>query len=123
MSVRSKILYVDDEELNLMLFSLNFNEIYDVVVAHDGFEGLKVLDENTDTIIIISDMKMPRMNGIEFIKQAKAKYPDKKFYILTGFEITEQIKEALDSGLIQEYFSKPFEFEKMHKIIADVINP
>jgi YesN/AraC family two-component response regulator len=67
-------------------------------------------------------MKMPGMNGIEFIKKAKAKYPDKKFYILTGFEITEQIKEALDKGIILEYFCKPFEIEKMHRIIADVLN-
>lgn len=121
MNDKQKILYVDDEEINLLLFESNFNDIYEVLIAYNGFEGLKVLDENTDTKIIISDMKMPGMNGIEFIKKAKAKYPDKKFYILTGFEITEQIKEALDTGLILEYFSKPFEIEKMHRIIAEVL--
>jgi len=121
MNDKQKILYVDDEEINLLLFESNFNEIYQVLIAYDGFEGLEVLDENPDTSIIISDMKMPGMNGIEFIKKAKAKYPDKKFYILTGFEIKEQIKEALDTGLILEYFCKPFEIEKMHRIIAEVL--
>lgn len=118
MSAKLKIMYVDDEEINRMLFKVNFEEKYDVLLANDGFEGLKVLDENPETLIVISDMKMPGMNGIEYIQKAKEKYPKKKYYILTGFEITDTIKEALDTGLIMEYFSKPFEVEKMHGIIA-----
>ncbi len=122
MSDKPKILYVDDEEINLLLFEVNFKEKYHVLTALDGFEGLGALDEHSDTRIIISDMKMPGMNGIEFIKKAKEKYPDKKFYILTGFQITDEIQEALNTGLIIEYFSKPFQTERMHKIIAEAIN-
>ena len=121
MDTKSKILYVDDEQINLFLFEANFKDKYDVLTAFDGFKGLEVLDENPETVVIISDMKMPGMNGIEFIKKAKEKYPDKKYYILTGFEITEEIREALDSGLIIEYFSKPFEVEKMHVLIAKAL--
>ncbi|NIJ45602.1 CheY-like chemotaxis protein [Wenyingzhuangia heitensis] len=120
--MKKKILYVDDEKINLLLFENNFKKFYTVLVAKDGFEGLKVLDENTDTLIIISDMRMPGMTGIEFITKAKAKYPDKKFYILTGFEITQQIREALDTGLILEYFKKPFEIKKIHAKIAEALN-
>ncbi|MCU4166718.1 response regulator [Carboxylicivirga caseinilyticus] len=119
MDVRRKILYVDDEEINLLLFESNFKSLYNVIIAHDGFEGLKVLEDNPDTLVIISDMKMPGMNGIEFIKKAKTKYPDKKYYILTGFEITDEIKKAMESGLILEYFSKPFEVKRMHNIIKE----
>lgn len=118
---KPKLLYVDDEQINLLLFETNFKEQYEVLIAVDGFEGLKVLDEHFDTSVIISDMKMPGMNGIEFIKKAKEKHPEKKFYILTGFEITDEIKDALETGLIIEYLSKPFEIEKMHKIIAEAV--
>lgn len=121
MNTLPKILYVDDEPINLLLFKNNFKEEYEVLTAEDGFKGLKVLDDNSDTLVIISDMKMPGMNGVEFITKAKEKYPDKKFYILTGFEITAEIQEALDTGLILEYFSKPFEVDKMHNIIAEAV--
>ena len=72
--------------------------------------------------LIIMDIEMPGMNGVEFIKKAKVKYPDKKFYILTGYEITYEIKQALDSGLINEYFSKPIEIVRMHRIIAEAVS-
>lgn len=122
MSNKYKILYVDDEEINLELFAINFKDSYEVLTAHDGYGGLEVLESNVDISIVISDMKMPGMNGIEFIKKARQKYPNKKYYILTGFEITNEIKEALSNGLILEYFSKPFEIEKMHRIIAEALN-
>ncbi len=122
MSNKYKILYVDDEEINLELFAINFKDSYEVLTAHDGYGGLEVLESNVDISIVISDMKMPGMNGIEFIKKARQKYPYKKYYILTGFEITNEIKEALSNGLILEYFSKPFEIAKMHRIIAEALN-
>ncbi|MDA3866405.1 MAG: response regulator [Salinivirgaceae bacterium] len=122
MSNQYKILYVDDEEINLELFAINFNDSYEVLTAHDGYGGLEVLDSNIDVSIVISDMKMPAMNGIEFIKKARQKYPNKKYYILTGFDITNDIEEALSNGLILEYFCKPFEIEKMHRIIAEALN-
>jgi two-component system response regulator (stage 0 sporulation protein F) len=122
MSNQYKILYVDDEEINLELFVINFKDSYEVLTAHDGYGGLEVLDSNIDVSIVISDMKMPAMNGIEFIKKARQKYPNKKYYILTGFDITNDIEEALSNGLILEYFCKPFEIEKMHRIIAEALN-
>ncbi|WP_296620757.1 response regulator, partial [Marivirga sp.] len=94
---------------------------YEVLTAYDGFRGLEVLDSNIDISIVISDMKMPGMNGIEFIKKARQKYPNKKYYILTGFEISKDINEALRNGLILEYFCKPFEIAKMHTIIAEAV--
>lgn len=122
MEKKVKILYVDDEPVNLMLFEINFSNDYTILTAESGFSGLEILAQNLDTLIIVSDMKMPRMNGIEFIKIAKEKYPDKKFYILTGYEITSEIQEALDSGLILKYFSKPFNIKEIDIEIKKSIN-
>ncbi len=110
MDLKTKILYVDDKYINLQLFKVNFSKKYDVKTAGSGPEGLEVIDNNPDIRIVISDMKMPGQNGIEFITMAKEKYPDIKYYILTGFEVTQEIKNALQSGLIAKYFSKPFDF-------------
>lgn len=108
MENKNRILYVDDEVLNLTVFQLTFKNQYEVITAKNGLEGLQSLDANPDVYAVISDMKMPEMNGIEFIKKANSKYPEKKYFILTGFSITDEIKQALDEGLILEYFQKPF---------------
>lgn len=119
---KTKILYVDDEKINLMLFKVNFENTYEVFKASDGFSGLEVLEKNNDIDLIISDMKMPKMNGIEFVKKAKSKFPDKHFFILTGFDITDEIKEAIASGIVLKYFSKPMNINEIKAALLEVIN-
>lgn len=112
-----KVLYVDDEPINLQLFKINFSKKYEVLLAENGLVGMEQLENNPDTLVIISDMNMPHMNGIEFIKKARSKFPDKQFYILTGYDITEEIQKALESGLILKYFRKPFNLNEIELAI------
>jgi len=114
-----KILCVDDTPINIMLFEINFGEDYTVLSAGSGYAGLDVLERNPDISIIFSDMKMPVMNGIEFIELAKAKFPEKKCFLITGFEITDEIQSALDSGLILNCFRKPFNIKEIDEAIRD----
>jgi len=108
MNEKPKILYVDDEIVNLQLFQLIFSNKYEVFTAENGLKGLELLDNNHNVSIVISNMKMPFMNGIEFIQKSKAKYQKISYFILTGYEITNEIQEALNLGLIVKYFRKPF---------------
>ena len=120
MEKQEKILYVDDEELNLHLFATVFKKKFNVITAESGFEGLKKLEENNDICVVISDMKMPEMNGIEFINNAKKKYANLVYFILTGFEITEEIADALNEKLINKYFKKPFNSKEIENTINDI---
>ena len=113
------ILYVDDEPINLMLFERMFNKKYKVLTAESGFIGLEVLKDNPNLEVVISDMKMPLMNGLEFINKAKTLYPEIYYFILTGYEITIQIQESLNSGLIRKYFRKPFNMTEIEKTIEE----
>jgi CheY-like chemotaxis protein len=122
MSNKIKIMYVDDEKVNLQLFELIFSKKYEVITAISGISALNLLEENLDTMIVISDMKMPLMTGIEFIHIAKEKYPDIKYYILTGYDITNEIQEALDTKLIMRYFRKPFDINEIDKTISTAVN-
>lgn len=121
MSEKTKILYVDDELINLQLFNIIFSEKYDVSIADSGQKGLELLDKNIGIKVVVSDMKMPNMNGIEFIKKAKERHPIIKFYILTGFEITEEIQTAINSELILKYFMKPLNNIDIDKAIIEAI--
>lgn len=112
------LLYVDDEPINIIIFEINFKKKFKVITAENGMEGLAKLDSNTEIIVVISDMRMPEMNGIEFITKAKAKYDHVAYYILTGFDISDEISAALDDNIIQKYFQKPFNIQE----IEDAIN-
>jgi YesN/AraC family two-component response regulator len=94
------LLYVDDEPLNLMLFEINFKKKFNVKTALSGESGLDILSSVPSIQVVITDMKMPGMSGIEFIKKAKEQFPEIVFFILTGYEITKEIIHALEEKLI-----------------------
>lgn len=117
MNNKKQILYVEDEEINKFLFKNYFKDKYEVFIACLGQDGLDILDQQPEISVVISDFKMPLMDGIDFIKKAKEKYPDKKYYILTGYEMTDKILEALESGLICKKYTKPTRYEVLEKEI------
>lgn len=104
----AKILYVDDEIINLKIFEVNFGQQHQVLTAQNGIEGLEKLQENEDISLIISDIKMPQMDGIEFIKRANQIYPNKKYCILSSFDLTDEIRDSIDKKIVSKYFRKPF---------------
>ncbi len=113
------ILYVDDEQPNLQLFELMFNEQYQVLTASSGQEGLEVLKfAHNKIIVVVSDMRMPGMNGVEFIKAAKKEYNGNiAYFILTGFGRNPEIEAAIESKLIERFFLKPFDVDEMRQEI------
>lgn len=116
------VLYIDDESINLMLFSEIFEEDYNILTGKSGNEGLQLLSENPDIKVVFSDMKMPYMNGVEFISKAKTMYPDIIYFIVTGFDITQEIAMAIENKLIENYFSKPFKVEEIKEAIELAIS-
>lgn len=121
MKKQINILYVDDEPINLKLFALVFKKKFNIITAESGFEGLELLEKNKNLCIVISDMRMPGMNGIEFINKAKTKYANLVYFILTGFEISEEIADALNEKLINKYFKKPFNSKEIESTINKVL--
>ncbi|WP_258105533.1 response regulator [Marinoscillum sp. MHG1-6] len=114
-----RILYVDDEVFNLELFKLTYKNHYDVIVASSGPEALQMMDASDDIRLIVSDMNMPLMNGLEFIAEAKKVKPELPMVILSGYMRTETIDRAIDSGLIEEYFMKPLKREELIHFISE----
>jgi two-component system response regulator (stage 0 sporulation protein F) len=121
MSEKKTILYVDDEKVNLMLFNYNYDKSFNVLTAISGRKGLDLLRSNTEIKILISDMKMPGMNGLELISAAKSEYPGIICILLTGYDITPEIREAINSKLIHRYFGKPFNAREMEDILNTLI--
>lgn len=119
MNQNLKILYIDDEKINVELFEIIFSEKFNVFTGYCGEDGLSILENNPDIDVIISDMKMPGMSGIEFIDRAKKKFNTKRYFLLTGYGINQEIKSALDKGLIHKCFTKPMNKIEIENIISN----
>jgi response regulator RpfG family c-di-GMP phosphodiesterase len=115
------LLYVDDEPMNLQLFKYTFQGKFNVLIADSGKEGLKYLKECPEISVVISDMKMPELSGIEFIKLAKKRYPDITYFVLTGYGESIDIQEALNSRLVSKCLSKPFCKEEIETSIMETV--
>lgn len=122
MNNKISVLYLDDEPINLELFVLTFSHVYNILTAISGAAGLEILKKHPEITIVISDMKMPEMSGLEFIKKAQEIFPNIFYFILTGFDISPEISEALDVKLINAYFSKPLDIERIEDSITEVLD-
>ncbi|MGB0523027.1 MAG: response regulator [Flammeovirgaceae bacterium] len=106
------ILYVDDEEANLRVFQAAFRREYKVFTAQSGAEGIKLL-ENNDIHLIVTDQKMPKMTGVEFLETITPDYPDVVKIILTGYSDVKDILRALNRCGIFRYILKPWNKQEM----------
>ncbi|HNX89720.1 MAG TPA: response regulator [Paludibacteraceae bacterium] len=115
------ILYVDDEIINLKLLEANLEKKYHVLLAPSGAHGLEMLESRNDVQVVISDMKMPGMSGLEFILKAREKFPSLYYYLMTGFDVSADIQEALSRGQIVTCFTKPVSMGVIDTEIKKVI--
>jgi adenylate cyclase len=112
------ILYVDDEEQNLISFKAAFRREYNIHTALSGEDGLKILLENSIDLII-TDQRMPGMTGIQFLEKVIPQYPDTVRMILTGFSDVEAIIGAINTGRVFRYITKPWDETELHMTIEN----
>ncbi len=121
MSSKPVILYVDDEHINLFLFGRLMDKYFDVLTASSGPEGLQKLEEHPEIKVVITDLRMPKMDGLEFIEKAKSDFSDRPYFILSGFEKSDEVKDAINNGLVEEYIQKPYSSEVVANQIKESI--
>lgn len=117
-----KVLIVDDEETLTWSMSKSLSkdrEKYEVIVANNGKEALDQLKRN-DIDLVISDIRMPDINGLDLLVRAKKEFPKIKFIIMTAYGSSDVQKEANRRGAVV-YIEKPFEINEIRKIIIELI--
>ncbi len=112
-----KILVVDDEPLNIRLLERIFSRQYQVLSATSGEEALELLKQH-DVALIISDQIMPEMSGIEFLKCAAEMRPRLIRIIISGYSDVNVLTEAINSGIIYRFISKPWNNEDLLQTVA-----
>ncbi|WP_321329823.1 response regulator [uncultured Ilyobacter sp.] len=111
-TIRSSILILeDDEKTREKLGKIYVKEGYKVFTAPDGEEGLKIFSENKIDILL-TDLRMPIMNGLQFISEVKKISSDCEFIVLSGFGDEADAVEAMRNGAIN-FISKPIDLEQL----------
>ena len=114
------ILYVDDEELALQTFKLQFGNEFTIYTAKNSEEGLQVL--NTEEIaVVITDQRMPKISGVELLTQIMSTHPDVVRILITAYTDLEVVIQAINSGNVYRYISKPYNEEEVRTIIRQGI--
>lgn len=113
-----KLLVVDDEPDNLDLLYRTFRRDFKVFKAKSGAEALDLLSKQGEMAIIISDQRMPQMNGTEFLSRTVERFPDTIRMVLTGYTDVEDLVSAINSGKVFKYITKPWNPTKLKEVIA-----
>jgi signal transduction histidine kinase len=116
--LKPKVLFIDDERDSLIPIPFILKE-YDVQLATSGEEGLKLLDSSTD--IVISDQRMPRMTGLDTLRECKSRYPDTIRILLTAWADLDTVMEALNDAEVYRCLTKPCRDFEMKKVIRDAL--
>ena len=103
-----KVLYIDDEQNNLVSFKASFRFDYNIFIANNTVEALERLQENPDISVILSDQKMPGMTGVEFFEDIRTKYPNPVRILITGYTDIDSVINAINRGHVFRYIKKPW---------------
>jgi len=115
MDNKPTVLFVDDEEKVLKSLKRGFlDEPYKKLFAISGKEALEILEKN-EIYVIVTDMRMPEMNGLELLKIVKEKYPDVVRMALSGYTQISTLLTAINQGEIFKFITKPWKLEKEFK--------
>ena len=118
--MKSRILVVDDEESIREFFEIMLKkEGYEVTTAEDGARAKEILTKKSFDMVI-SDMQMPHVTGLELLKHVRESYPDLVFMIITAFGTTETAVEAMKLGAY-DYLTKPFKIDEVRLNISNAL--
>jgi len=116
-----RILIVDDEPDVRKVVRMSLEKAgYDVLEAEDGEKAIATLSEGENNLlldVIISDIRMPKINGVEAINYFQQEYPGKKVIVLTGFPDMDMATGFIKKGIV-DYLVKPVEAEKLRASVA-----
>jgi len=118
MNDKINILYVDDEENNLISFKANFRIKYNVFTAISGQVALDLLKKE-DISVIITDQRMPEMTGVAFLEKVCELYPETIRILLTGYADISAVIDAVNKGKIFQYLSKPWNEKELDETIQN----
>ena len=116
--VKEKILLVDDDENVLSGYRRQFRKHFPLSTARNAQAGLELIQKEGPFAVIVSDLRMPAMDGIEFLAQARSRVPDSVRMMLTGHAEVQSAVDAVNEGAIFRFLTKPCPPAKLAAALA-----
>ena len=123
MESSKKLMIVDDEETLTYSLYQSFilaKQNYEVVTASSGEEASEKL-KKTEFDLVITDISMPGMSGLELLAWIRENYPDTAVVIMTAYGSEDKKEEAISLGAIN-YIEKPFEIKEIKQLVMEILN-
>ncbi|HEY6097253.1 MAG TPA: response regulator [Candidatus Deferrimicrobium sp.] len=118
----TRILCVDDEQNILRSLTRFFlDDPYEILTAPSGAEGLLILDRCGTVPVVISDYRMPGMNGVEFLSEVRKRWPETVRIVLSGYADTGAIVSAVNEGQIYRFVAKPWNDDELRVTVANAL--
>ncbi|MCG8449556.1 MAG: response regulator [Pirellulales bacterium] len=117
--MKPKILFVDDEANILSALAREFHKRFDVQIALSVVEGLNALEQSGPFAVVVSDLQMPKMTGIQFLGEVKKRAPETVRIMLTGQASEQLAVDAVDEGHIFRFHTKPCAFPDLLESIEE----
>jgi two-component system NtrC family sensor kinase len=122
MNQQIRILFVDDEHNILNALQRVFvGEDYEILTATSGPEGMVILSEKSPVQVVVSDFRMAQMNGVDFLREVRAQWPETVRVILSGYADTAAIVSAINDGQVYRFIPKPWDEDDLRMTIAAAI--
>ncbi len=122
MSDAIRILCVDDERNVLRAIERLFlDEPYEILTAASGDEGLAALKDLSPIQIVVSDYRMPKMNGVDFLREVFKGWPDTVRIVLSGYADTAAVVSAINEGQIYKFIPKPWNDDELKVTISNAV--
>ncbi len=120
MKYRARILVIDDEQIALRnLEHIMKKEGYEVVGTQSGINSLKLLEDRVFDVVL-TDLRMERVDGMQILKRCKELYPDTEVIMITGYATLQSAIEAMKKGAYG-YIAKPFKLDKVRKVVRESV--
>ena len=121
MSEVIKVLFVDDEPNVLNAIKRIFvDEDYEIITAHSAMEGMAVM-KNNEVRVVVSDYRMPDINGIEFLREVNEHWPETVRIVLSGYADIASIVAAVNEGQIYKFIPKPWNDDELRMTVANAV--
>jgi serine/threonine-protein kinase len=118
---KARILCVDDDPGILRALKWVFEKDYDIFLADSGKAGLNVVQSN-DFDVVISDLRMPGMTGVEFLSTVRQIKPHAIRILLTGYADMDAIVGSINDGEVFRYIQKPWDIPELKRIVAEAVS-
>lgn len=117
-----KVLFVDDEKNVLRAVERIFiDDDIELLFAGSATEALDVLERHPDVVVVVSDYRMPGMNGVELLREVYRRHPRSIRMVLSGFADTSAVVDAINVGHITRFIPKPWNEDELRNAVLQAL--